>query len=159
MVLLSSSLINNSHCWWKSIWRDSGRNVQRRGTVSYIHVTFCHAYWLSDATSCKSRSECKRFFLSFYFHPYVGSRGVRWLWPGWCMLRWRPQWRRPHWQWAGTAGIWRCCRRRSCPTSQPSRCCWSYRLSGWCQTPPSPRLSLRCPGETCRVGNLTETSH
>ena len=65
--------------------------------------------------------------------------------PGWYRRQWRPQSQPPRWQWAGTAGTWRCYRRRFVPTSLPSRCWWSCHLLGWCQRPPLPHPCLQYP--------------
>lgn len=63
----------------------------------------------------------------------------------WCRRLWTPQSRPPHWRSAGTAGTWRCCRRRSSPTWRPWQYWWSCRQSGWCQMPLWPHLCRRFP--------------
>lgn len=70
--------------------------------------------------------------------------------PVWCRRRWTPRSRPPRWLSAGTAGILRCCHRRSFPTWRPWRCWWSCRRSGWCQTPPLPRLCQQFPDKKQR---------
>lgn len=65
--------------------------------------------------------------------------------PVWCRRLWTPQSRPPHWRSAGTAGTWRCCRRRSSPTWRPWQYWWSCRQSGWCQMPLWPHLCRRFP--------------
>ena len=73
--------------------------------------------------------------------------------PVWCTRQWTPQSRPPRWQLAGTAGTWRCCRRRSFPTWRPWRCWWSCRQSGWCPTPPSPHLCRQFPDRKKKRGD------
>lgn len=70
--------------------------------------------------------------------------------PVWCRRRWTPRSRPPRWLSAGTAGILRCCHRRSFPTWRPWRCWWSCRRSGWCQTPPLQRLCQQFPDKKQR---------
>lgn len=91
-----------------------------------------------------------RFFWALLYKHSCITQDTAFSLPVWCRRRWTPRSRPPRWLSAGTARILRCCHRRSFPTWRPWRCWWSCRRSGWCQTPPLPRLCQQFPDKKQR---------